>query len=351
MRAAIAGPGGEILNASDPGSAASAAATLVSVKAFFGEDWSDGDVAITNDVYLGAAHPTEFTAITPLYSAGRPAGWLLGRADFPDVGGWDLGGYTRRALDIWAEGVRIVPVKLVQGGRVRREMVEILRLNSRTARLSEACALALAAAARTTLHEWQRSPVSAPDIFEGHAQERRDLNAAAVASRLAALAPGAGVGRSRIAGVEPALAIECRVEIADRAIRVSFPAAPPPREQSINATRHLVTDAVISAVARHLACDNAATLGLLGACTVQVPTHTILDTGRSLPVGHARLTTCRAVEDAVGQALTALGIAASPARALRTEEVPPAVDAQTGTLSADRQRILRQLEAQLEGTP
>src|SRR5262245_27684988 len=86
LRAAIAGPGGEILDASDPASAASAAATLAAVRAFFGEEWCDGDVAITNDVYLGAAHPTQFTAIAPLYSDGRPAGWLIGRADFPDVG-------------------------------------------------------------------------------------------------------------------------------------------------------------------------------------------------------------------------------------------------------------------------
>ena len=145
-RAAVMTSDGVVIAATDPFEAASVGAITGSIRSFFGQDWHSGDIALTNDVYNGASHPTEFTAITPLdfgrgYNAIR--GWLAMRADFPDVGGWDLGGYTLRALDIWSEGVRITPVKLARQGKIRDEVVQILGLNSRTPRLTDACARAI----------------------------------------------------------------------------------------------------------------------------------------------------------------------------------------------------------------
>src|SRR5262245_35947710 len=147
-RAALASPEGIIVAASEPCEAISMQELVHGMRAFFGDDWNAGDVALTNDVYSGASHATEFAALAPLFRPdGDLQGWLGIRALFPDVGGWDLGSYSLRALDIWSEGVRIVPVKLARQGVARREIIQILRLNSRTPHLTEACARSLLAAA------------------------------------------------------------------------------------------------------------------------------------------------------------------------------------------------------------
>ena len=117
-------------------SAASLGATVRAIADFFADDWAPGDAAITNDQDSGATHVAEMTLVRPLWPAGstggKPAAFAIVRADIPDFGGWHLGGYSPQAIDRWAEGGRIVPVKVALAGTERREAVETLMLNSRT---------------------------------------------------------------------------------------------------------------------------------------------------------------------------------------------------------------------------
>jgi len=142
-RAAIVGADGRVLSTTDPGSAYSMARSVAAARGFFGERWQAGDVSVSNDPDRGATHVCQLTAVTPLH---RNA-WGVMRANLPDVGGWCPGGYSPQAIDRWAEGARFEPAKLFLAGKVRREVADLLSLNSRTPKATRRLALALGEAA------------------------------------------------------------------------------------------------------------------------------------------------------------------------------------------------------------
>ncbi len=334
--AALASADGVIVAASDPGAASSLAATLGAVRAFFGDDWATGDVALTNDVYIGCPHATSFTAVAPLGGENR---WLVLRAEFPDIGGWDLGGYTRRALDIWGEGARIVPVKLCRAGAMRGEILEVLGLNSRTPRLTRTCARALVAAADAARRE--ASALTVSDATEKIAHDDRRL-----VLRLGSLGTGRalGNGKAPIPGTAGEMVeIAASLEWDGAVVRASFPDAPPPSERAINTTVAMARDSVCRAIASHLGLDEGETVALHRHIAVDIPARSLLDATGAAPVGYAQFATCAAIAMAASAALPRPGRRLEPAAAA----VPSSIDFASGTLSRNRQERLLALERRL----
>src|SRR5262245_7172920 len=304
-RAALASPEGIIVAASEPCEAISMQALMHGMREFFGDDWSPGDVALTNDVYSGALHATEFAALAPLFRRdGDLQGWLGIRALFPDVGGWDLGSYSLRALDIWSEGVRIVPVKLARQGVARREIIQILRLNSRTPHLTEACARSfLAAAAEASPDRLSSGSISVENAVS--------VTVSDIRSRAGAFLRELPAGRTLVEARAPIpgeapVAIKVEVELGQGGLKISFSGTPPARELPVNTTRWLTSDAVSRAVAAHFDLDDAAMLGLAGSMNIQIPDNSMLAVTDVFPVGHGKRAVCDAVEAAVRAALREL---------------------------------------------
>jgi hypothetical protein len=80
----------------------------------------------------GAVNACEIIAAAPIFSGDVLIGWSVVRGRVPDFGGWEPGGYSPQAVDRWAEGARLEPVKIMARGVCRREVTDLLRLNSRT---------------------------------------------------------------------------------------------------------------------------------------------------------------------------------------------------------------------------
>jgi N-methylhydantoinase B/oxoprolinase/acetone carboxylase alpha subunit len=141
-KAAVVSNDERVLWASEPGSAPSLARSVAAAREFFGTRWQAGDVSVSNDPDRGATHVCQLTAVAPLTSEA----WGVMRANLPDIGGWCPGGYSPQAIDRWAEGARFEPAKLFLAGKARREVADLLSLNSRTPKATRRVALALAEA-------------------------------------------------------------------------------------------------------------------------------------------------------------------------------------------------------------
>ncbi|MSQ20644.1 MAG: hydantoinase B/oxoprolinase family protein [Betaproteobacteria bacterium] len=83
----------------------------------------DGDMFICNDPYLGAIHAPDFATVAPIFHVGEVVAWLGASGHQLDTGGTDPGGFSIKALDIHQEGLRMPPVKLVDGGQVREDVL------------------------------------------------------------------------------------------------------------------------------------------------------------------------------------------------------------------------------------
>ena len=308
--AAFVGSDGRVATTTDMARAPGLAAATSSIAAFFADDWREGDVAISNDPFHGSTHLLEVTAVAPVWTTATPPatpdGFAILQAGIPDLGGWDLGGDDPRALDIWAEGARIVPVKLERDGKARREVLDILALNSRTPHAVQQCARAMARAVGGLVRDAGAEGTS----IDAAGDTTREAGAAAVGVALARIASGSysGAASVPIPGFDDAnVAVAAELSVLEGRLRVTFSEAPERTEQPINATPAMTRAAVLRAVAAGLELDARATLALDDVIDIDVPFDSVLAVTDWAPVGYARLVTCRAVFAAIAHALESAG--------------------------------------------
>jgi N-methylhydantoinase B len=104
------------------------------VAKYFGSDLAPGDVIYHNDPRTGGSHLQDMTLYKPVFVGDDLAFWTVNRSHMDETGGPVAGGYNPMAEEIWAEGLRISPVKIYEGGRPRRDVVDLLLTNFRTRR-------------------------------------------------------------------------------------------------------------------------------------------------------------------------------------------------------------------------
>ncbi|MGC7873254.1 hydantoinase B/oxoprolinase family protein [Desulfosporosinus sp. SYSU MS00001] len=91
----------------------------------------DGDVFIINDPYQGGNHLPDIGIITPLIENGEILFYCVSRAHHGDIGGSVAGSYNPKATEIFQEGLRIPPIKLISQGQIITEVQELILRNVR----------------------------------------------------------------------------------------------------------------------------------------------------------------------------------------------------------------------------
>ncbi len=92
---------------------------------------SEGDVYIFNDPYDGGTHLSDFKLVSPYYRDGELYCYLASVGHWHDVGGNVPGNYNPEATECFQEGMLIPPVKLIEAGKFRQDIVDIMQANSR----------------------------------------------------------------------------------------------------------------------------------------------------------------------------------------------------------------------------
>jgi N-methylhydantoinase B len=108
--------------------------SVAAAVASLGAEFGPGDIAILNDPYAGGTHLPDITMVLPVFFPGapaKPAFYVSNRAHHADVGG-AFAGSMGPATEIYQEGIRIPPVRIVRGGRLDREMLDLILCNVRT---------------------------------------------------------------------------------------------------------------------------------------------------------------------------------------------------------------------------
>src|SRR5690606_15591896 len=92
-----------------------------------------GDVVFLNDPFRGGTHLPDITSVSAVFLEGErePAYYLATRAHHSDVGGMTPGSMPL-PTEIFQEGLRIPPVKLVRAGVFESDLLSVLLANVRT---------------------------------------------------------------------------------------------------------------------------------------------------------------------------------------------------------------------------
>ncbi len=92
-----------------------------------------GDLVLLNDPFRGGTHLPDITSVSAVFLDGgaKPAYYLATRAHHSDVGGM-MPGSMPPATEIFQEGLRIPPVKLLIKGELYDDLLQLILLNVRT---------------------------------------------------------------------------------------------------------------------------------------------------------------------------------------------------------------------------
>jgi N-methylhydantoinase B len=105
--------------------------SMKAVRERFGEDIHPGDVFLHNDPYTGGTHLNDVAMLTPLFADGRLFVFPVVRAHWGDVGGMSPGSLSGGATEIFQEGVRIPPIRIVERGRPNEAALALIFANMR----------------------------------------------------------------------------------------------------------------------------------------------------------------------------------------------------------------------------
>ena len=139
------------------------------------------DVFLLNDPYVaGGNHLPDWVIARPVFAEGALVAFACNRAHQSDIGGGAAGTYNSMATEIFHEGIRLPPLKLVERGEVRGDLWQLLMLNTRCPELLDGDLRAMLGSTRVGAEEIERLVVdfgvsAAIELFDAildHADRR-----------------------------------------------------------------------------------------------------------------------------------------------------------------------------------
>jgi N-methylhydantoinase B len=270
--------------------------------------FAPGDIAILNDPYAGGTHLPDITMVLAVFREGaqKPEFYIAARAHHADVGGM-YAGSMGPAREIFQEGIRIPPVRIVRGGEVNREVLELLLYNVRTPKEREGDLDAQMGACRVG----EQRMLELMQRFD--AQRLRELgdgllaySEACVCAELQAMPEGEFFAEDWMDSdgvTEEPRKICVRLTFADARVTVDFTGSSGQVAGSVNAVRAITLSACFYVLRCLLAEDAPATAGILRPLTLIAPEGSIVNAKPPAAVAGANVETSQRIVDVLLRAL------------------------------------------------
>src|SRR5580692_7137358 len=267
-----------------------------------------GDVALLNDPYAGGTHLPDLTMVMPVFvkNSQRPLFYIANRAHHADVGGAHAGsmGLSR---EIFEEGLRIPPVKIMERGRLSRDIMAILLSNVRTPREREGDLTAQIAACR--IGERRLMALAAKygsrEVL-AYGRHLLDYSARMMAVTIAAIPDGVYRAEDFLDGdgvTDKPLRISVAIRIRGKHAEVDFAGSSPQCAGSINAVAAIAESAVFYVFRCLLDEQVPATSGLMRTIRVLAPPGTIVNALPPSAVAGGNVETSQRIVDTLLKAL------------------------------------------------
>jgi len=261
-----------------------------------------------NDPYAGGTHLPDITLVMPVYVAGshKPQFYVSSRAHHADVGGSQAGSMAL-TQEIFAEGLRIPPVKLCRGGAVDRDVLALLLANVRTADERQGDLTAQIAACRTGARRLEemvaRYGLREVSVYAGHLLDYSDRMMRATLRRIPT---GRYVAEDFLDddGITAhPVRIRVAITVGGEKARVDFTGSAPQCAGSVNAVEAITVSAVYYVFRCLLDEQVPATAGLLRPIQVIAPVGTVVNARPPCAVAGGNVETSQRIVDTLLRAL------------------------------------------------
>jgi N-methylhydantoinase B len=276
-----------------------------------------GDVVMLNDPFRGGTHLPDITLVAPVYVKPRrrlghvsPDFYVASRAHHADVGG-AYAGSMGLCREIYQEGFRIPPVRIVRAGVIERDVLALLLNNVRTPEEREGDLGAQIAACHTGA-ERLREVCARYGINRAQhaAQELLQYSEELMRAFLLRVPPGTYraedfLDNDGITDKPVKIAVEVRVGSGRRreVVTVDFTGSDPQVEGSVNAVEAITYSACFYVFRCLLADDVPATAGLMQPIQVIAPEGTVVNAQPPAAVAGGNVETSQRIVDVLLRAL------------------------------------------------
>ncbi|HUN83935.1 MAG TPA: hydantoinase B/oxoprolinase family protein [Terracidiphilus sp.] len=272
--------------------------------------FAPGDIAILNDPYAGGTHLPDITMMLPVFVPDRdePAFYVCNRAHHADVGG-RFAGSMGPAEEIFQEGIRIPPVRIVRGGKVDREMFDLILLNVRTPQEREGDLDAQIGACRVGEQRVEElAATHGPARMESLIEELLDYSERLVRAEICRMPAGEFAAEDWLDGdgVDDArvrISVVLHIDAQEGSIRADFSGSSPQVKGSVNAVRAITLSACFYVLRCLLSEDAPATEGIIRALTIVAPPGTIVNAIPPAAVAAGNVETSQRIVDVLMRAL------------------------------------------------
>lgn len=110
---------------------------MKAVAGFYGDDIHEGDIIYHNDPVVMGSHILDCCMYKPVFYEGELVFWTVCKGHVTDIGGPVPAGYNPDAKEIYAEGLRIPPIKIWEKGVRRDDVINLIHSNMRSRRNQE----------------------------------------------------------------------------------------------------------------------------------------------------------------------------------------------------------------------
>lgn len=275
-----------------------------------------GDLAVLNDPYAGGTHLPDITMVLPVFLPGdqawneecQPDFFVATRAHHSDVGGM-YPGSMGPAREIFQEGIRIPPVRLIREGEFDQEMLALLLANVRTPKERDGDLQAQIGACRvgeTRLK--QLNEVCGKARLQVLGGALLDYSERLIRSQLRTLPAGEFTAEDwldddGVSGEPIRIVVRLRIDPALATLHIDFDGSSPQVEGSLNAVRAITLSACFYLLRCLLPEDAPSTAGLLRPLTLVTTPGTVVDARPPAPVAGGNVETSQRIVDTLLRAL------------------------------------------------
>ncbi len=252
--------------------------------AFPPETLVPGDVLITNDPWLGSGHLPDLSIVSPVFHDGELVAFMAAVAHIADIGG-RLDFFDAR--DLYEEGFRVPPSKIVEAGADNDQLFRLLAANVRVPDMVIGDIRAMIGAEELgadRLRDFLADYGGAP-AFLALAKEILDRSEAAMRSAIAALPDGEWRYGLDADGYRDPLRIEVTVKKSGDAVHVDYTGSSP---QFLNASINCTTNITFADTYYPLKCSLVPEIpnneGLFRPISISAPEGSVFNTTKPSPV-------------------------------------------------------------------
>lgn len=248
------------------------------------------DVILLNDPYVGGTHLNDVTLVYPIFREGELTMFAAVREHWADVGGAVPGSLSGTAADIYQEGIRIPPVKIVEQGQINETAMAILLSNMRVPdeRLGDFhSGLAACRTAERRLEEMFDRYGAA--LVLDCVKQNLDRSEHRMRGRIALLPDGEYCFEDYLetfgeSGLEPLL-LPLKLTISGDTLTADFTGASPQVPVPVNSTEAVTTGGVVITLKAALDPHASMNHGSFRPLTVIAPTATVVNVQHPAPAG------------------------------------------------------------------